>query len=92
VADLRDAVLLLSGTASELLLAQPQGIQMLVMETVAASINYWEDNKVVLDPVTREAVLDSIVVVNIATCQGYAALVTQAREEHDETCTRRPQD
>lgn len=61
------------------------------METITCSLNYWEAHNVVLDPITREVVLDSLVVIHIATCQGYADLVNTAREEHTASCDSGPE-
>lgn len=88
MADLHDVIKLLSTQAADLLLAEDPGTQQFVVETVACCVNYWENNGVVLDPVTREAVLDSLVVIHIATCKGFANLLIAAREEHDATCDR----
>lgn len=88
MANLFDVVKLLSAQASSLLLAEDPGTQQFVVETLTCCVNYWEDNGVVLDPVTREAVLDSLVVIHIATCKGFATLLMAAREEHDASCDR----
>lgn len=79
--DLNDAARLLSAHATHLLLQEQVGIQTFVCETVACCVNYWEDNGVVLDPITREAVLDSLVAVHIATAKSVAELLFAATKD-----------
>lgn len=84
--DVLDVVKLLSVPAATMLSQEESATQSFVVETIACCVNYWETNGVVLDPITREAVLDSLVAVHIATCKGFATLLMAAREEHDASC------
>ena len=83
-----DVVSLFSTTSLHLLNQEPPGVQELVVETITCCINQWEEKHVVLDPITREAVLDSLVIIHIAAAKGFAEMVVQARQEHNESCSR----
>ena len=83
--DITDAARLLSEHAARLLLAEETGIQQFVCETVACCVNYWEANGVILDPITREAVLDSLVVVHIATAKSVSDLLRASYENRYES-------
>jgi len=83
--DINDAARLLSEHAAQLLLAEEPGIQTFVCETVACCVNYWEATGVILDPITREAVLDSLVVVHIATAKSVSDLLRTAYQDTNAT-------
>jgi hypothetical protein len=83
-----EVVSLLSRASLELLQQEVAGVQQFVLETITCCINQWEAQKVVLDPITREAVLDSLVAIHIATAKGLTQLLISAREEHHASCAR----
>lgn len=88
MADATSVISLLGQGALHLLSVEHVGTQQFVLDTIAACINQWEAKTVVLDPITREAVLDSLVVIHIAAAKGFAQMVIDARQEHDASCDR----
>lgn len=88
MADLTQVISLLSPASLELLHQVEPGIQAFVIETITCCVNAWEDRKVVLDPITREAVLDSLVAIHIASAQGFTQLLINAHEAHNAACDR----
>lgn len=81
MADLSQVVSLLSTESVMLLNEQNPGIQQFVVETITCCVNVWEQRGVLLDPITREAVLDSLVAIHIATAQGFTQLIMDARND-----------
>src|SRR4051794_21543921 len=64
---------LLSAASAGILLGQPYETQQFVVNSMASTIAYWERNGCVLDPISREVVLDSLVATFVATAKTFLA-------------------
>lgn len=75
MAEMEDVVRILSNSAIEVILAQIPAVRNLTVSLVTSCVSYWEENSVVLDPVSREVVLNSLVISFIATANSYVEII-----------------
>jgi hypothetical protein len=68
-----ETVRLLSAASAGILLDQDSDTQQFVVNSIAKTVAYWERNGCVLDPISREVVLDSLVATFLATAKTFLA-------------------
>lgn len=76
---LDETVALLGDAGVVLLASKPAHVQKIVITSVLKCIQYWESCGITLDPIQREAVLDSLIAVLVPYSEAIETSITAAQ-------------